>query len=230
LLLLFSLYSPATAQATPPSRGSAIDVPTQDAAIALDGIQDGWVIDGFQYASQTPLTVEAWLHVSADSKGDIISMAERGGFALQMIYGQFWFSMHDGKRFVRVKSRALERFGMLHVAGVFDGKNLQIFLNGVPSASPVSFTGQYRESRVPLTIACGTKGRQHERFFRGGIASLRISSCARYSDAFTPPATLTRDDQALLTLQFDNTDNTDAFSQQIEAPLVIRSTADRKNH
>ena len=90
-----------------------------------------------------------------------------------------------------------------HVAGVFDGETLTLFINGQPvDLAPVTFSlsdatgglfiGGVERDRLPPD--------QSDRFFDGWIESVRISRGVRYRRSFAVSLPLTADDQTLALL------------------------------
>ena len=69
-----------------------------------------------------------------------------------------------------------------HVAGVFDGNQMRVYLNGVLDGS-LSTTNGPASGNSPLKIGWNTGGTN---YFGGLIDNVRISAAALYSSNFTP--------------------------------------------
>ena len=96
-----------------------------------------------------------------------------------------------------------------HVAAVYDGTALRLYIDGVQTGStPASGT---IEQHVFENVAVGQyravwpAANPYVDAIQGYVDSLRISDTVRYSASFTPPATkLTNDSQTLLLLNFES--------------------------
>lgn len=95
---------------------------------------------------------------------------------------------------------------MVHLAGVFRGADLSLFINGrlveterveFPLADTRGglFVGGVRRDLLPSD--------QNDRFFDGAIAAVRISRGARYHGAFSPPTALSHDTDTVAVFTFD---------------------------
>ena len=92
-----------------------------------------------------------------------------------------------------------------HLAGIWDGDRLQLFIDGVPvTTQPLKFSmsnttqGLYIGGVHPDLLPSG----ENDRFFNGVIESVRISSGVRYTSAYDP-GPLTTDDSTLALYRFD---------------------------
>jgi len=85
-----------------------------------------------------------------------------------------------------------------HVAGVFDGKQLRLYVDGTLLESRAVSGPHKPTTKLPFVIgacpALGPSGVLLDEYFKGLIKAVRISSVARYTDNFTPPAQLARED------------------------------------
>jgi hypothetical protein len=142
----------------------------------------------------------------------VVGNTGRGGFLLGRL-GDGWavaFSHRSAPPPLPL-STARNRWGAaqarwVHLAGVYDGQALRLFAEGrLVETTPVA--GPHVASNAPLFVGArppdGTSGNQPSGFFQGYIRGVRISHVARYTEDFTPPQQLTRDNRTALLLWFD---------------------------
>ncbi len=97
----------------------------------------------------------------------------------------------------------------VHLAGVYDGKQVQIYVNG-KLVETNKVVGPHVASPFPFVIgACPSKSSSSSRpgvafgqSFYGKIRGIRISNTARYTKSFDPPKQLKADPDAQLVFQF----------------------------
>ncbi len=94
----------------------------------------------------------------------------------------------------------------VHVAGVFNGASLSLFVNGVPVSTvagqislPVTTGGLYIGG-VPQGLLPAD---QSDRFFDGTISAVRLTRGVRYTRPFEPPAVLPADEQTISSMTFE---------------------------
>jgi hypothetical protein len=90
-----------------------------------------------------------------------------------------------------------------HLAGVFTGTEVRLYINGVPAAkAPAS--GSRRTNTLPLYIGADPDAKSAPtRHFKGAIDEVRISSTARYNDQFMPSKRHASDAETLHLYHFD---------------------------
>lgn len=168
-----------------------------------------------------PFTVEAWVKSASDTNGAILSNIKIGGFSLE-VAGTPQFRVQTDDRnvndrrvsnlkpaiVVNVKKR-LPAGRWTHLAGVYDGQHIALYVNGEKSAS-TNVTGARLSSDKSLYVGARPNGAFNTYnfsypliYWRGAVDDVRVSRGARYQSTFTPPATLTRDATTLLTLAND---------------------------
>lgn len=86
------------------------------------------------------------------------------------------------------------RFLRVHLAGTFDGKTLQMFVNGKLTDTR-QLTGSFTGSGFPMTIAASPSPNENgiDFAFAGLIDQVRISKTVRYSANFEVPAVFDAD-------------------------------------
>ncbi|TWU08578.1 LamG-like jellyroll fold domain-containing protein [Stieleria varia] len=154
-----------------------------------------------------PMTVEAWVKPDQLSgyRG-IIAKTENAEYALFSDEGAPLFDVHLGGRYVSAGSKTLMSTDQwTHLAGVFDGENVSLFVNGHKVASQAG-TGKRRTNDLPLIIGADPDGAgQPTREFSGRIDEVRLSKTARYTADFEPETRFEPDSDTVLLLHFDGT-------------------------
>ncbi|HWA97405.1 MAG TPA: SUMF1/EgtB/PvdO family nonheme iron enzyme [Pirellulales bacterium] len=160
----------------------------------------------WKYDGTTPLTVEAWVvpRGAATTQVVIEPVEAEGqtGFipSLMISSSKKWrFTFASGKI---VESNETINNRLAHLAGVFDGYQISLFLNGKQQRKPVSVD----EPVEPAMLSLGLGARQRsarQLFFDGTIDEVRISNVARYTSDFTPAARFDPDDQTEVLYHFD---------------------------
>jgi YD repeat-containing protein len=149
-----------------------------------------------------PITVEAWIKVNAidGSYHDIVSRMNRnntasgGGYSLTVTnLGKLRLDLFQSNSSWSslIGATAMSANTWHHVAGVFDGSQMRIYLNGVLDGSLNTTMGQASGSG-PLRI--GRAGHEPNApplylpsyIFSGRIDDVRVSAAALYSSNFTP--------------------------------------------
>ena len=75
----------------------------------------------------------------------------------------------------------------VHVAGVYDGRNVRIFINGKLQPDAAETENPHKASPFDFIVGADPNGQNKpHQFFRGTIDEVRISKVARYQEDFTP--------------------------------------------
>jgi hypothetical protein len=153
-----------------------------------------------------PLTLELWVR-GDDYAGRraLATKTETSEFGLFGSDGHAEFLVRLGDHYATAKSATpvLRAGEWHHVAGVFDGAEVRLFVDGQQVAAAPG-KGTRRPNTLPLYVgadpaADGTP----MSFFTGRIDDVRLSSVARYREAFTPPALVDADEHTVLLLRCD---------------------------
>ncbi len=135
-----------------------------------------------------PLTIETWMSPSqtAGMRG-LIAKTEGSEFAIFMDEGVPQFDVHLNGRYVSAKaSDVLPINQWTHIAGVFDGNEVRIYVNGKLAGSKPG-KGTRTRNDLPLYIGADTsESGQSVRAFLGKVDEVRLSKVAIYQDDFTP--------------------------------------------
>ncbi len=180
----------------------------EERVLALDGESGCLKIPSDQVQlPDGPLTIEAWMR--ADEFGQRVGLAtktESSEYGIFVSGGQAGFSIHLDGAYAEVQSApgALVVDRWQHVAGVFDGSELRLYVDGALVASrPAS--GVRTLNRLPLVVG-GDVGRSGGAgsLFAGEIDEFRLSTVARYAgERVEVPRRLTDDAKTTVLMHFD---------------------------
>ncbi|MCA9120823.1 MAG: SUMF1/EgtB/PvdO family nonheme iron enzyme [Planctomycetaceae bacterium] len=194
-----------------PARLTATSAPsTGNHALSFDG--KSYVETPVHLETDGPFTIEAWVTPNrwvGSILCSVICNAEQSGASLELgnLDRTEWrFSVHDQNGYQKAKSSdSPERGQQIHLAGVFDGTNARLFVNGELMNEQPSLELPLVPSKLPLMIGAnpqvGPKPPAHN--FDGIIDEVRLSDAARYSDSFTPAAHFEADEHTLALYHFD---------------------------
>ncbi len=131
------------------------------------------------------ITLEAWIYPTSWTselwRGSIINKEQNNstGYMLRCgANGTLNFNFGTGTAWKEISSPAntLILNTWQHVAGVFNGTTLTLYVNGVQVGTPVSYTGTIGTNTVPIEI--GRSNIDINRFFYGRIDEVRIWNTA----------------------------------------------------
>jgi serine/threonine protein kinase len=187
-------------------------------ALEFDGKDDHVVVSDFDLTSKKPLTIE--LLLTANSLPTRTrTIIETGYFlnlySLSRIYGAQMI-LQERKSVDRKSKVAPALYVKRHVAGVFDGSTLQLFVDGVRQDNDlVWWTGEKEvkiaepidpvETNSLSRVIIGGSGPEYPtpKFFHGIIDEVRISNVARYTKDYTPEKRFSKDEHTLALYHFD---------------------------
>jgi hypothetical protein len=196
-----------------------------DYVLVFDGKKSYVGVPNFGYDGTVPITVEAYavpaayestLTVVGNFTRDSDSGSQRGGLHLAIRYRCWMFEMYSRSpsssyaypRDIR-NNEFLSLGKRVHVAGVFAGQEMKLFVDGQMAASQNS-VGVFKPSLLPFLVgadpvkATTLDPLTAQNGFDGVIEAVRISNVARYTqDKFTPPPKLTLDRNTQLLLEFN---------------------------
>jgi len=99
-----------------------------------------------------------------------------------------------------------------HVAGVYDGTYLKVYVNGVSDATPVNIgTITIQQTSIPVRVGAYRYSGGWIAFFDGVIDEVRISDNVRYTVDFTPTGPFSTDANTMGLWHFDESVGTTAF-------------------
>lgn len=176
-------------------------------ALNLDGASAVRIEMGSSTLPDGPFTVETWVMLPPDSPGgDLVSKAEQSEFALNVASGVPGFHVFIGDKYESaIATAALQPGTWHHVAGVYDGSSLRLFVNGQPAAERAA-SGSRKTNPLPLFIGANPDARSRPtQFLTGKIDEVRLSRAARYTGPFTPDRRLPSDEATLYLFRCDRT-------------------------
>lgn len=155
-----------------------------------------------------PFTVEAWIEVlEFGERTGLVCKTESSEFGLFANGGRAEFLVHAGGKYVAAKSSAavLATGRWQHVAGVFDGRETRVYVDGALVGRAVG-GGARKTNALPMYVGADvTQQGKPDSFFRGSIDALRISTVARYDgERFTPQRRPAIDAQTVLALDMED--------------------------
>ena len=120
--------------------------------------------------------------------------------------GRAWFIIHLGGRYVEAmmpEGTTLEPRQWHHLAGVFDGRSVRLYVDGREVAS-LPGSGERTKNAFPLFIGADPdKNGKPIDHLHGRIDEVRLSSIARYTGTFEPSRHTTADEHTLLLFHLD---------------------------
>ena len=154
---------------------------------------------------QGPFTLEAWVYPTNNNRSrGIAAKTQSSEYALFSHDGHASFDVHlDGKYATARAEETLPLETWTHVAGVYDGKTVSLYLNGkLVNQQPAS--GVRTPNQLPLIIGGDPDGKgAATRSFAGMIDEVRLSTGARYPEAFQPEKRLESDANTVLLFHLD---------------------------
>ncbi len=135
-----------------------------------------------------PFTLETWVMPdNLQETAGIVAKTEGSEFGFHANGGQVSFLVHLGDRYASVQSAPHLKPGTwTHLAGVFDGQALTLYLDGRPVGSTPA-AGLRTRNKLPLYLGADPdhSGRP-SRAFTGWIDEVRLSQGAVYTTNFNP--------------------------------------------
>lgn len=201
-----------------PERSVAVRVALGELPASMFDAEDsiGLALDGrgacVEVSSQSlelpdgPLTLECWFR-PGNMKGrrGLVTKMESSEFGLFVSDGVPSFAVHLGDGYVTVRDEqiAITRDEWHHIAGVFDGKELRLYLDGRLVSSRAG-EGPRTRNELPLIVGGDTARRGPMSYFAGLIDEVRLSTTARYTgERIDPPRRFVPDRSTTLLLHCD---------------------------
>lgn len=173
------------------------------------------------------ITLEAWV-MPKDLAGfrAIIAKTQSAEYALFSDEGVPQFDINlDGKYYSALATSKLSTSAWTHLAGVFDGSKVQLYVNGkLVGSTPAK--GKRTANDLPLWIGADPDGSgRPTRPFAGLIDEVRLSTTAVYQSDFTPARKLQPEESSVLMLHLDR-----AFGPFVldHSPAASRATVQAK--
>ena len=182
--------------------------PASERVLALDGQHDSLSVDSARIAlPDGPLTLEAWFRArSFGQRTGLVSKTESSDYGLFVSEGHPTFSVHLGGKYASAEKKdvTITTEAWHHLAGVFDGAEVRLYLDGTLLATAKA-TGKRDTNALPLVIGGDVdKNGKPVDTFDGELDEVRLSKSARYAGkSFTPARRLATDADTLLWLPMD---------------------------
>jgi len=171
-----------------------------------------------------PFTLETWIEAKYLSDCGIIAKTERSEFGLFLSDQTVKFYLHLDGAYTTLQNKdfKLKPNQRTHVAAVFDGKQIRLYIDGQLVKSK-SATGRRGRNALPLIVGgdVNDAGRMHQPF-RGVVYGMHIASSALYTgDSFVPPERFTSKASTRLLLNMDSIKSRWLFDEAREAHHVF---------
>ncbi|GMU82633.1 MAG: hypothetical protein AMXMBFR47_25040 [Planctomycetota bacterium] len=182
--------------------------PAEEAWLRLNGRDECLQVESGDISLPSgPMTLECWMNARAFSgRTGLVTKTESSDYGIFVSDGTPAFSIHVGGSYAEVKGepRSLSAGAWHHIAGVYDGAQVRLYVDGRLVKS-LDRKGERKTNKLPLTIGADvTREGGATSFFDGAIDAVRLSDVARYSgERFTPARRLPTDDDAVLLLNMD---------------------------
>jgi hypothetical protein len=187
---------------------TALPADTKNGVLKVDGDGAAVRVDLSRVAlPDGPFTVEGRLRAAAlKGRRGFVNNTESSGFGLFVGDGKPGFTVFLGSAYVGAQADkvVLRENAWHHVAGVYDGAEVRLYVDGKLVASKAG-TGVRKTNGLPLYVGADVDANgKPVSYFDGEIDDVRISRGARYSgSAFDVPARFEPDAETLLLLRFD---------------------------
>ena len=181
-------------------------------ALKFNGLTDFIRVPSLSYDGTGPITIEAIVMPAAnDREQHVVSNLQRAGLSLGIASTGEWTFALGAARARRVAKSSLPAVigEWVHLAGVFDGQNVMLYVNGVRQPVQAAVAGKPASSIFPFLIGADPEPRgQHANFFSGLIDAVRVSNSAKYTKNFKRPQRLSDDGDTIFLLQLDEGEGT----------------------
>ncbi|GAB4143897.1 MAG: hypothetical protein Tsb009_15310 [Planctomycetaceae bacterium] len=191
-------------------RGGPMKLP----ALAFDGVDDYVHIPTLPKDTKSSITLEAW--VNMDANAPIPTVMEVMGLKLRYYtLGSQWMTVGYTKQnsdatVILATPPQHDKTKVYHVACVYDGKLLRLFIDGILRAFIPQPKGRHYHlpGKNQLTTIGHSTSLHRAAPFRGTIREVRISNTARYVKDFRPQQRFTPDEHTLALYHFDERQGT----------------------
>ncbi len=184
--------------------------PAQECTLVLDGEHDVLLVPARDIdVPDGPFTVEGWLSAREFKKRQgFVCKTESSDYGIFVNEGAPEFSVHLDGQYTTAEARTpvLTVGRWHHLAGVFDGAEVRVYVDGQKVASRKG-SGKRTRNELPLVVGGDVgQGGVANSFFPGAIDEVRVSRGARYTgERFEPARRFETDADTLLLLHMDGT-------------------------
>ncbi len=200
----------------------APEVPTSNVALSFDGDDAVRIANSNIDLPDGPFTLECWFNAEAyGQRTGLVCKTQEADYGIFVNAARPHFSvfLDRGYATARVNEPILRTAKWHHIAGVFDGSEVRLYVDGVKvAAAPAK--GERRRKPLPLIIGGDvTAEGAPASNFKGRIDAVRLSRGAVYTgDKFVPERRLAIDQNTVL---LTNTDAIMAGGLWLEKPRTI---------
>lgn len=199
LLVGYLMFSDNESPSPPPMASPAV--------LEFNGTSSYVIVPDLVPTAGETYTLEAIARPQVLRTANVISWLGPDWMAVYLTEGQWGLGRRVGFESYLIATAEMPQPGeTVHLAGVFRGTELQMFIDGQPAtAGPTEFPlsetsgglciGGVPPDRLPVD--------QNDRFFSGVIYAVRISRGVRYTSAFKPPTELGADRETIAAFTFD---------------------------
>ena len=152
-----------------------------------------------------PFTLECWVRPEVEQPtAGLVAKTQSSDYGLLVEKNIVSFLAYLGDRYVAATAPApLPLNQWTHVAGVYDGRQVLLFLNGRKSDDSIG-QGFRQRNNLPLYLGADPDHQgQPTRAFAGWVDEVRLSKSARYSADFAPARRHETDEQTVLLFHLD---------------------------
>ncbi len=185
-------------------------------ALELDGTSSYVVLPDLKVDWNSPFTLEAWVTPSDLSQHrEFLCNAQASGVVIGFYRGTCAFLLHDGKQYRRVLAlRPAVLRKEVHVAGVFDGRMLHLYIDGKRQGKGTPFASRVKPSPYPLHIGANPETDDRViKLFAGIVDEVRVSDTVRYQGEFKPARRFKPDAKTKALYHFDKGSGTIAHDE-----------------
>jgi len=154
-------------------------------AAQFDGINDYIVVpDSSSLEPQNQITIEFWIKIYVLNTRHIIDKTPatpNQGYLVSIgSGGQVQFTLNNAGNAVLISNNQLSSGQWHHIAAVYNGNTMKIFIDGVQDPATLSYSAQINPNTSSLYIGRDHPGQGNNNYFNGLLDELRISNIARY--------------------------------------------------
>lgn len=188
----------AAAQDKPPQR--------QQFGLEFDGDDDRVVVDKYRYDGSYAVTLEAIALTHSDKKGSVFVDFHASGIGLHLSDGKWTFNVRDQTNYRVAGADVAAVFDKpYHLAGVFDGRQALLYVNGRLQVRRDKLITEIKPSGLPFFVGSNplADGVGYQEGFHGRIDAVRLSRGVRYVKDFDPPQWFDKDVDTLVLLNLE---------------------------
>jgi len=182
---------------------------TGERVLALDGEDDCLTLPAAQLAlPDGPFTLECWMRARGGftKREGLLCKTESSEYGIFVGEGKPAFSVHLAGKYATAETKepVLKPDVWTHVAGVFDGEEVRLYVDGQQVARAAG-KGARKTNALPFVVGADVSSAgTPTSHFRGELDEVRLSTGARYTgERFTPARRHASDAATLLLLPMD---------------------------